>query len=261
MKTETSHKGRILVVDDEASARSGLSKLLQQEGFTADTAENGHAALLVAAERPPDVIVTDLKMPKMDGVELCQKLREQDPDLPGDRRHGLRRHHVRRTRDARGRRRLPDQARGLRRAHVGPGARAPATGAARRGRQPAAPAARARRRRPGRAHRREPRDAEGLSRGAAGGRGARDRAHHRRERHGQRRARARHAPEEGPRARPLRHTPLRRPRGERCWRASCSATRRARSRARIGGGSAASSWPTAARCSSTRSARSRPRRR
>jgi DNA-binding NtrC family response regulator len=82
MKTETSHKGRILVVDDEASARSGLSKLLQQEGFTADTAENGHAALLVAADRPPDVIVTDLKMPGMDGIELCQKLREQDPDLP-----------------------------------------------------------------------------------------------------------------------------------------------------------------------------------
>ncbi len=82
MKHEHNHKGRILVVDDESSARSGLSRLLVQEGYVADTAEDGAKALALATERPPDVIVTDLKMPGMDGIELCRRLREQDPDLP-----------------------------------------------------------------------------------------------------------------------------------------------------------------------------------
>ncbi|MCC6558404.1 MAG: sigma-54-dependent Fis family transcriptional regulator [Polyangiaceae bacterium] len=73
---------RVLVVDDEASARSGLEKLLRQEGYVVDVAADGPNALEVAAERPPDVVVTDLKMPRMDGVDLLKKLREQDPDLP-----------------------------------------------------------------------------------------------------------------------------------------------------------------------------------
>ena len=73
---------RILVVDDEASARSGLEKLLRQSGYVVDTAKDGKEALSVAAERPPEVVVTDLKMPEMDGMTLLGKLREADPDLP-----------------------------------------------------------------------------------------------------------------------------------------------------------------------------------
>jgi two-component system response regulator HydG len=73
---------RVLVVDDEASARSGLEILLSQEGFCVDTAEHGLAALEVVADRPPDVVVTDLKMPRMDGLELLGRLRERDPHLP-----------------------------------------------------------------------------------------------------------------------------------------------------------------------------------
>ncbi len=75
-------KCRVLVVDDEASARSGLEKLLSQDGFIVDTAEDGAAALEIAAERPPAVVVTDLKMPGMDGLSLLRKLREQDPHIP-----------------------------------------------------------------------------------------------------------------------------------------------------------------------------------
>ena len=75
-------KARILVVDDEASARSGMEKLLAQEGYDVDTAADGPSALAIAAENPPDVVITDLKMPKMDGVALLAKLREQDRDLP-----------------------------------------------------------------------------------------------------------------------------------------------------------------------------------
>jgi two-component system response regulator HydG len=75
-------KARILVVDDERSARSGLEQLLGQEGYSVDTAESGEAALAVAGEHAPDVVVTDLKMPGMDGVELVKKLHEQDKELP-----------------------------------------------------------------------------------------------------------------------------------------------------------------------------------
>ena len=82
MSTEKKQSVRVLVVDDESSARSGLEKLLRQEGFTVDAASDGPEALELAAERPPDVVVTDLKMPKMDGVTLLTKLRAQDPDLP-----------------------------------------------------------------------------------------------------------------------------------------------------------------------------------
>jgi two-component system response regulator HydG len=76
------HKARVLVVDDEASARSGLEKLLKQSGYDVDSAGHGAEALAVAAEHPPDVVVTDLRMPEMDGMQLLAKLREQDPNLP-----------------------------------------------------------------------------------------------------------------------------------------------------------------------------------
>ncbi|WP_437950648.1 sigma-54 dependent transcriptional regulator [Sorangium sp. So ce296] len=82
MNAENRQGARVLVVDDEASARSGLEKLLRQEGYAVDAAADGAAALEIAAERPPDVVVTDLKMPRMDGVTLLGKLREQDPALP-----------------------------------------------------------------------------------------------------------------------------------------------------------------------------------
>jgi len=75
-------KARILVVDDEASARSGLEKLLTQEGYTVDTAADGLLALEVIAERPPALIVTDLKMPNLDGMGLLGKLRERNLDIP-----------------------------------------------------------------------------------------------------------------------------------------------------------------------------------
>jgi len=77
-----SPKARILVVDDEPSARSGLEKLLKQAGYAVDAAGCGAKALTIAGERPPDVVITDLKMPVMDGMELIGKLREQDRDVP-----------------------------------------------------------------------------------------------------------------------------------------------------------------------------------
>src|SRR5688572_6982679 len=73
---------RILVVDDERSGRLELVQVLQQEGFTLDSAEDGITALRIAGERPPDVVITDLRMPGMDGVELLTKLKERHSALP-----------------------------------------------------------------------------------------------------------------------------------------------------------------------------------
>ncbi len=75
-------KCRVLVVDDETSARTGLERVLTQDGYAVDIAESGPKALDIASERPPSVVVTDLKRPGMDGLELLRKLREQDPHMP-----------------------------------------------------------------------------------------------------------------------------------------------------------------------------------
>jgi len=75
-------KAKILVVDDEASARSGLSKLLEQEGYSVESAADGLLALESIAETAPALIITDLKMPNLDGMGLLAKLREQSLDIP-----------------------------------------------------------------------------------------------------------------------------------------------------------------------------------
>jgi two-component system response regulator HydG len=80
--TTTKTPVRVLVVDDEPTARSGLRKLLVLEDFEVDEAEDGVAALALAHERAPDVVVTDLKMPRMDGLELLGELRKSFPTLP-----------------------------------------------------------------------------------------------------------------------------------------------------------------------------------
>jgi two-component system response regulator HydG len=72
---------RILVADDEASARSGLETLLRDEGFDVILAEDGASALAKVQEAAPEILVTDLRMPGMDGIELLRHAREVDPSL------------------------------------------------------------------------------------------------------------------------------------------------------------------------------------
>jgi CheY-like chemotaxis protein/signal transduction histidine kinase len=68
-------QGRILVVDDRAPNRELLRTVLQYYGFTVDEAANGAAALAQIAARRPDLVITDLLMPNMDGEEMCRRLR------------------------------------------------------------------------------------------------------------------------------------------------------------------------------------------
>ena len=82
MMTKRTRGARVLVVDDESAAREGLKKLLEQDGYRVETAESGRHALDVADDLSPDVVITDLKMPEMDGIELLSALSDRDPDLP-----------------------------------------------------------------------------------------------------------------------------------------------------------------------------------
>jgi len=79
--TKVKARPRIVVADDESSARSGLGTLLRDEGFEVILAEDGPTALMRVQESNPDVLVTDLRMPGMDGIELLRKAREVDPEL------------------------------------------------------------------------------------------------------------------------------------------------------------------------------------
>src|SRR5687768_12923715 len=73
---------RVLVVDDEAGARAALKALLEAQGYAVDQAENGAAALERLVELPPDIIVTDLDMPQMNGMQLLEALRCRGQDVP-----------------------------------------------------------------------------------------------------------------------------------------------------------------------------------
>jgi DNA-binding NtrC family response regulator len=73
---------RILIVDDEESTRELFAELLQRWGYEVDETADGHGALKIAAETHPDVIISDLVMPKLDGLALVRALREEQPDTP-----------------------------------------------------------------------------------------------------------------------------------------------------------------------------------
>ncbi len=66
----------ILVVDDEPHLRTGLRRILNEEGYETMTAADGETALGLAKKKKPDIVLLDIMMPGMDGHEVCRKLRE-----------------------------------------------------------------------------------------------------------------------------------------------------------------------------------------
>jgi len=66
---------RLLIVDDEPNLLIAVAAVLRDEGFDVKTARNGREALVMIAQDPPDLIVSDVRMPGMDGYELARRLR------------------------------------------------------------------------------------------------------------------------------------------------------------------------------------------
>ena len=73
---------RILIVDDELSMRDFLKILFENEGYEVSVAANAATALDVAVKDPFDVVITDIRMPGMNGLELLAELKQHFPDLP-----------------------------------------------------------------------------------------------------------------------------------------------------------------------------------
>jgi DNA-binding NtrC family response regulator len=74
-------KGRILIVDDELVVRDSLQKWFDSEGYDAGAVSSGREALFAVQQKQYDLVLLDIKMPGMDGMELQKKLREVDSDL------------------------------------------------------------------------------------------------------------------------------------------------------------------------------------
>jgi two-component system, OmpR family, response regulator MprA len=72
----------VLVVDDDPAIREALDRALRLEGFEVSTGDDGEAALASVEERPPDVMVLDVMMPGLTGVEVVRRLRADGYELP-----------------------------------------------------------------------------------------------------------------------------------------------------------------------------------
>src|SRR5688572_4914744 len=71
---------RVLVVDDEQNARKALSTILTEEGYEVAEAENGEQALAKVESFAPALVLSDVRMPKMDGITLLKHARELGTD-------------------------------------------------------------------------------------------------------------------------------------------------------------------------------------
>ena len=69
--------GRILVVDDEPQITRVLKTTLSSQGYGTRTAADGDKALEIMKDWSPDLVITDLRMPNMDGLDLCRRVREK----------------------------------------------------------------------------------------------------------------------------------------------------------------------------------------
>src|ERR1044071_6640793 len=76
-----SQSARILVVDDEASIRLTLSALLKRAGYEITSAENGEEAVALLERQAFDLMLVDLKMPGMDGMQVVAAARQRQPDI------------------------------------------------------------------------------------------------------------------------------------------------------------------------------------
>src|SRR3989338_1030280 len=68
-------RGHLLVVDDEPEVHTMLGKILRKEGYTVDNAYNAEEAFRAVENRKPDLVILDIMMPKVSGIEVCNRLK------------------------------------------------------------------------------------------------------------------------------------------------------------------------------------------
>jgi DNA-binding response OmpR family regulator len=73
---------RVLVVDDDSTVSDVVRRYLERDGFTVGLAVDGPSALRAFAQEKPDLVVLDLMLPGIDGLEVCRRMRALDPALP-----------------------------------------------------------------------------------------------------------------------------------------------------------------------------------
>src|SRR5258708_16076308 len=74
---------KVLIVEDEENERTGLAELVLSWGYRAETARDGAEGLEKATRWTPSIVVTDLKMPRMGGIELLERLAEPSQAMAG----------------------------------------------------------------------------------------------------------------------------------------------------------------------------------
>ena len=75
-------KPLVLVVDDESDIRSSIRMILEYEGYSVSEASTGEEALKRHETDRPDAVLLDIKMPRMDGLEILARVKQADPALP-----------------------------------------------------------------------------------------------------------------------------------------------------------------------------------
>lgn len=80
--TDDKRRDRVLVVDDDPDAREVIAVVLTQAGYVVEVAQDGFDAIGKVGNVEPDIVLTDLQMPGMHGLDLINNLRRIDGDLP-----------------------------------------------------------------------------------------------------------------------------------------------------------------------------------
>jgi DNA-binding NtrC family response regulator len=73
---------RILIIDDEAVLRQSLCYFLEDREYLVQAAEDGQAGLVLLEKETPDLVITDLRMPRVDGMEILEYMKTHHPDTP-----------------------------------------------------------------------------------------------------------------------------------------------------------------------------------
>jgi len=75
-------KASILVVDDDQMIRNSLARILSYEGYEVETAKNGEEGLLAHAKAKQDLVILDVSMPGLSGIDVCKRLKLRSPETP-----------------------------------------------------------------------------------------------------------------------------------------------------------------------------------